>query len=533
MIVTFTPRVTANQGSGIGMPLFTIEEIVEVTSARVVTGEAVRRRDKVRGITTDSRKAGRGELFVALKGEHYNGHDFVETALRQGAIGAIVQSAYRLPASLKGETVDSRSRMSRTSISPAHPERAEPRSVPKRPVILAVQDPLLAYQQLATHHRLRFEIPVIAVTGSNGKTSTKEMVARVLEERWNVLTTEGNLNNRIGVPQTLLRLTAAHQAAVIEMGVDRKGQTTRLAEITRPTIGIITNIGSDHLEFFRTLDDSAQAKGELLDLMEAEQAVVLNADDPFFEYLAARSRCRVVSFGLSPKAQVRAVDTAADQRGTSFRLVMPGKTKPTPTAIHAFGLHNVSNALAAAAVGQVCGLSGLSIARGLSHFRPAAMRSQVEVSGEITIINDCYNANPSSMKAAIDLLSDLGSRGRTFAVVGDMLELGPEGPGLHRDVGAYLARKGIAWLIACGTLGKEFAEGAVGAGMDANRIRRVADAAEAGELILSLVCESDVVLIKASRGMRMEHVVEALRNRSSTGSAGRRALRAVRKGRTR
>jgi UDP-N-acetylmuramoyl-tripeptide--D-alanyl-D-alanine ligase len=515
MIVPFRRRGSIGEAGKGEMPLFTVEEVLEVTSGRLLSGDDRRLRDNIRRLCTDSREVGRGDLFVALKGERHDGHDFVESSLRQGAIGALVETEYRLSASV-------------TTGSSAAPRRQGLRTTP---LLLGVPDSLVAYQQLASYHRSRFDMPVVAVTGSNGKTTTKEMVARVLAERWGVLKTEGNFNNRIGVPQTLLRLTSRHKAAVIEMGVDQKGQTTRLTEIVRPTIGLITNIGPDHLEFFGTLEDSAQAKGELLDLLRPEDAVVLNADDVFFDYLASRARCRILSFGLCSKAQVRATEIVPDRRhGTAFRLTLPGRTRPVPVGLAAHGVHNVSNALAAAAVGHLCELSGSRIAHGLSRFRPPTMRSQVETWEGIQVINDCYNANPASMKAAIDVLVNLGADARTIAVVGDMLELGPDSPTLHREVGAYLAGQGVSLLIACGRLGRDLAEGARTAGMVDDRVHEAADAREASSLLLSVVRRHDVVLVKASRGMRLEHVIEALRNRSSARAAADKRLTSSGKG---
>ena len=473
------------------MSVFTIEEVLEVTGARLLLGDGTGRRRKIRRLCSDSREVGTGDLFVAFKGEHFDGHDFVEQALRKGAIGALLESGSAVASSL-------------TSWS----------DIPA-PLIMAVPDALLAYQQLATYHRSRFQIPIVAVTGSNGKTTTKEMVARVLEARWNVLVTEGNLNNRIGVPRTLLQLNARHDAAVIEMGVDRKGQTTRLAEITRPTIGLITNIGPDHLEFFGTMEASAEAKGELLDCLGPQDAAVLNADDPYFGYLASRARCRVVSFGLSPTALVRATDVKADAKGMAFRLRLPGRIRPMPVALPAHGFHNLSNALAAAAVGYLCELSGAKIAQGLLHFRPATMRSQVERLGGMTVINDCYNANPASMKAAVDLLAELGAGTHTVAVLGDMLELGPQASAFHREIGAHVAAAGIASLVTCGALGRTIAEGARTAGMADDRIAECVDAHDASFHVLSMAHSGDVVLVKGSRGMRMEQIVEALHGRAS------------------
>jgi UDP-N-acetylmuramoyl-tripeptide--D-alanyl-D-alanine ligase len=467
------------------MALFTVEEICEVLSCKTPAG--LLRQDlkqRIRRVVTDSRLVRKGDLFIAFQGDRYDGHAFVPKALAQGAVCVIVQEDYRLPPSPK-------------------PVEA--------PVLLGVRDTLEAYQRLATHYRNRFPIPVIAITGSNGKTTTKEMVAQVVAQRWKTLKTEGNLNNRIGVPQTLFQLAPRHQAAVIEMGVDQEGQTVRLCEIARPTIGVITNIGPDHLEFFGSMEGSAQAKAELLDHLPPDGAVVLNADDEYFDYLAARAQCRVVAFGHSPKADVRAVNIRTDDKGgTVFGLVVPGKSRQADVRIHTQGLHNVSNALAAAGVGIVLGLPGTAIADGLAKFRPAAMRSQVSISHGVQIINDCYNANPASMKAAIQLLVEVGRGKRSIAVLGDMLELGAGSKQMHREVGAFLAGQGIGYLLACGPLGRELAEGARRAGMVADHITELPDAAAAGTALGSMVRQGDVVLVKASRGMRMEQVVDAI-----------------------
>lgn len=473
------------------MGLFTVDELREVISVKILAGrDSLSGKRRIRQVSTDSRAIRRGDLFVALRGDRFDGHDFVPAALAQGAAGVIVHDEYCLPPTVVAAC------------------QAEGRSAP---FVFGVRDPLFAYQQLATHHRSRFPIPVVAVTGSNGKTTTKDMVAAVLAQRWPVLKTEGNFNNRIGVPHTLFRITARHQAAVIEMGVDQQGQTTRLCEIVRPTIGLITNIGPDHLEFFGSMEGSAQAKAELLDMLPADGTAILNADDPYFDYLASRARCRVMSFGFSEMADVRASGVTTDAReGVTFRLHLPGKSRPTVVRIKVHGIHNVTNALAAAAVGAVVNLSGSMIAQGLSRFRPAAMRSQVVTHQGVHIINDCYNANPASMKAALQLLAQWSPARERIAVVGDMLELGPEACPLHREVGQFLATQGLSRLIACGTLGREIAEGARLGGMAASQIEEAADAAAAADRLKKMVRQDDVVLVKASRGMKMEQVVQAL-----------------------
>ena len=467
------------------MALFTVEEICEVLSAKSPAGLSPQDlKQRIRRVVTDSRLVRKGDLFIAFQGERFDAHTFVPKVFAQGAVCAIVQEDYRLPPMQK-----------RTAM----------------PIVLGVRDTLEAFQRLATHYRNRFPIPVIAITGSNGKTTTKEMVAHVVAQRWKTLKTEGNLNNRIGVPQTLFQLAPRHQAAVIEMGVDQQGQTTRLCEIARPTIGVITNIGPDHLEFFGSMEGSAQAKAELLDHLPQDGAVVLNADDEYFDYLAARAQCRVVAFGASPKAVIRAANVRTDEKGgTVFGLVLPGKTRQTEVHIRTQGQHNVSNALAAAAVGHALGLSGAAIAEGLSKFRPAAMRSQISSSHGVQVINDCYNANPASMKAAIQLLAELGRGKRSIAALGDMLELGAETKRKHREVGSFLAGQGIGHLLACGVLGRELAEGARQAGMPSDRIAELPDAQAAATALSRMVRQGDVVLVKASRGMRMEQVVEAV-----------------------
>jgi UDP-N-acetylmuramoyl-tripeptide--D-alanyl-D-alanine ligase len=473
-----------------GMALFTVAELREVISVKVLAGDpSPSAKRRIRAISTDSRSIRRGDLFIALRGDRFDGHQFVPAVLAKGATGAIVQDSYRWDRRQRAKAIGGRN----------------------EPFLFGVEDPLFAYQQLATHHRSRFSIPVVAVTGSNGKTTTKDMVATVLAQRWRTLKTEGNYNNRIGVPHTLFRLTGRHQAAVIEMGVDHRGQTTRLCEIVHPTIGLITNIGPDHLEFFGSMEGSAQAKAELLDMLPADGIAVLNRDDQYFDYLAARARCRVVSFGLSEKAHVRAVHVASDVRkGTRFELIVPGKSRSINIVLKVPGTHNVTNALAAAAVGFSLNLPGDTIAQGLAKFRPAAMRSQVIAHHGVQIINDCYNANPASMKAALQLLAEWNPARERLAVLGDMLELGREAQHMHRDVGRFAAELPLSRLFVCGDLGREIAAGAKQGGMPHDAIVEAPDAAAAADLLKRSVRRGDVVLVKASRGMRMEQIVQGL-----------------------
>jgi UDP-N-acetylmuramoyl-tripeptide--D-alanyl-D-alanine ligase len=259
------------------------------------------------------------------------------------------------------------------------------------------------------------------------------------------------------------------------------------------------------------MEGSAQAKAELLDMLPADGTAVLNADDAYFDYLAARAQCRVISFGLSERANVRASDLSTDVRtGTTFGLILPGKSRPISVTIKVPGTHNVTNALAAAAVGFSLNLPGALIAQGLARFRPAAMRSQVMTHQGVHIINDCYNANPASMKAALKVLADWAPAHARVAVLGDMLELGRQALPLHREVGQFAAALKLTRLIVCGDLGREIAVGAREAGMSSHAIDQLSDASSAADLLKKTIRQGDVVLVKASRGMRMEQIVQGL-----------------------
>jgi len=464
------------------MALFTGAEVSAIVGGTVLAGPSALARARILRVHTDSRSVKKGDLFVALPGERFDAHEFVPAAVAAGAAAVIVRADYAPPRAISGA------------------------------VLFGVADPLRAYQQLAAAHRVRFSLPVVAVTGSNGKTTTKEMVASVLAARWRTMKTEGNLNNRVGVPQTLFRLNAKYEAAVIEMGVDDMGQTTRLCEIVRPTLGLITNIGPDHLEFFKTMDRSAESKAELLAELPKDGAAILNADDRYYGLFKKRAGGRVVSFGLTARAHVRAEEIEPYGRdGTQFKLVLPGRARRLAARIRVPGEHNVTNALAAAAVGVALDVPGSAIVAGLAKFRPAAMRSQIEVRHGVRIIVDCYNANPASTRAAVRLLAESKTKGRRIAVLGDMLELGPTTAQLHAEVGTYVAEQRIDTLIASGVLARNLAKGARIAGMSA--VHEAADAPAAAAELLALVAPGDVVLVKGSRGMRLERVVEALRTR--------------------
>jgi UDP-N-acetylmuramoyl-tripeptide--D-alanyl-D-alanine ligase len=464
---------------------FKSEEVIHAIGGQLLHGSS---KVRIRRIWTDSRTIRAGDLFVALKGPNFDGHRYVGDAITRGAVGAIVQQSawHRISSTIR-----------RIASSPSH--------VPV--VIVGVKDPLRAYQDLAAVHRRQFHIPVVAITGSNGKTTTKEMVSHILSKRWRLLKTQGNLNNSIGVPRTLLGLNRGHEAAVIEMGVDQEGQTTRLCEMAQPGFGVITNVGTDHLEFFGSLEGSARAKAELLANLPNDGVVMLNADDDFFGRFSREASCPVVSYGFSPKADVRASDVVFDRRGSRFRLHLPHRSRAKTIRLRFAGHHNVSNALAGAAVGYAMGLPIADLAEGLANVRPAPMRSEIRRWKGMTFLYDCYNANPDSMKAALTLLASLGGEKRTIAVLGDMRELGANEEQLHREIGAFVAKQGFTNFIACGRFGPSFVEGAQRAGMPAHAIARARSIPHAARILEKLAGPGDMILLKASRGIEIERVL--------------------------
>ncbi len=433
----------------------------------------------IKGLSIDSRNIKAGELFVALKGDRFDGHDFVPDAINKGAWGALVdRSALENQRSLL---------IGLKNIMPA-------------------EDTLSALQEMAHLHRGKFSIPLVGITGSNGKTTTKEMLAGILKQKGAVLKNEGNLNNHIGVPLTLMKLNERHRAAVVEMGMSAAGEIDLLARLVNPTVGVITNIGPAHLEFLGSLDKVAEAKGELLDNLNSGAAAVLNADDPYFDILKSKFSGRIISFGIRNVADVVAAEIRQDLHRTGFTITSSGVTERV--RLQAVGMHNIYNALAAAAAAIAVGESLEAVKNGLDYFAPIAMRSEVrEIQGR-TVLTDCYNANPSSMDAAIKTMVSLATGRRSIAVLGDMLELGPSAAEAHREIGRTAARSGVDIVVTYGALSKDIGEGAREAGMQKDRIFNAETHAAAAQLIKKLSRPGDVVLIKGSRGMKMEKILE-------------------------
>jgi len=452
------------------MPDLSRDTVLRATRARVVGSTP----ETFHGISTDTRQLAPGSLFVALKGEHFDGNDFVGEAFERGAAAALVS-----------------------------------REIPRAGPLLVVSDTLEALGSLAGAHRAPLDTRVIAVTGSTGKTTTKEMIAAILSQGWRTARTPGNYNNEIGVPLALLDLDACYQAAVVELAMRGKGQIGYLARMARPQVGLITNIGLSHLELLGSREAIAEAKAELLAHLPEDGTAVLNADDDFFTFLKERSPSRVVSFGRSA-ADVcpEHIDIAGDGRVT---FSLHASWGAHDISLRAAGRHHALNAAAAAAAAAAAGAPPEWIVAGLEAFEATDMRGRIaEAPGGFTVIDDCYNAAPDSMRVALELLADLPGN-RKWAVLGDMKELGPLAVEWHREVGETAARMGITGLITVGELGRHIAE-AARKRLPPQRVIEAADTAGAAQAAAERLQPGDVVLVKGSRAMKMEDIVARLRN---------------------
>ncbi len=459
---------------------FTAEEIISATKAEVIEKGKT---DRFTEVVTDTRKIEDGNLFIALKGERFNGEDFVKAAVEKGAAGVLVG------AGCPDEKL--------FGISDAY-------------VLRASTDALTAYGIIAGSYRNRFTMPMISITGSNGKTTTKDMTASVLGAKWNVLKTQANFNNEVGIPQTLLRLCPEHEAAVVEIGMRGLHQIEALAKVVRPSIGIVTNVGETHMELLGSIENIARAKAELVEAIQPGGTVILNADNPYVAAMdkKAAEGVRVVTFGLDNKAEVEGSDIHTEGQLTFFKVSFNGEN-PVEFELPMVGRHNVYNALAAISAGYVLGESIEEMQKGLAELQMTGMRFEYKEIKGYNVINDAYNASPMSMVAALNTLKDV-AKGRTVAVLGDMLELGDVAIEAHRQVGRRAAETGVYALITRGTLGESIADGAIEAGMDENAVHRCGSHEEAGQVLRDILQPGDTVLFKGSRGMQMEKIIELL-----------------------
>jgi len=424
------------------------------------------------GYSIDSRTIAPGNLFFAVIGERLDGHDFVTAALEKGAVAAVV---------LKKEL---------------------PRYVDKSR-ILAVDSTLIALQTLATAVRRLWGKPLVGVTGSAGKTTTKEAIAHVLASQFRVLKSEGNFNNHFGLPLMLLKLQPEHDVAVIEMGMSHAGEIRALAKIAQPEIGVVTNVAPVHLEFFDSLAGIARAKYELIESLPSTGTAVLNADDEYVSQFGRDFRGKVITYGTKATADVRAENVeSCGAEGSRFDVVTAGGREHAVLPL--VGEHNILNALAAVSVGLARGLKFADTIAALASLKPADKRGEVLQLGNITVINDCYNSNPKALNAMIDALAAMKAK-RRIVVAGEMLELGPAGEEMHRAAGRHAAERKIDVLLGVRGLAQAMVEGAKLSGAKAEF---VATPEEAGEWLARDTRDGDVVLLKASRGVKLEKALE-------------------------
>ena len=453
------------------MRAVTLSEVVQWTGADPVGRLQPDR--ALQAVATDSRSVAEGELFVALRGEHFDGHDFVEAAFARGACAAVVERGW--------------AGLAQAAAGP----------------LLAVDSTLHALGDLARAYRRRWAIPVVAVVGSAGKTTTKEMIAAVLGQRYCVLKTIGSENNEIGVPRTLLHLAPRHEAVVLELAARRVGDIRYLCSVAEPTVGVLLNIGTAHIEFFGSVEGVAKAKGELLDYLDESLTALVNADDRVVAQEVKRTKGRLLTFGFARESEFRGERLVLDQKGCGHFLL-----HRVPIELKVPGRHNAYNALAAVAVGRCLGVPWDGIQRALAEFEAVSQRGEIVRKNGIAAIDDCYNASPNSMAAALDLLSALPG-GRKIAVLGDMLELGAESGRLHAVVGAKAAEC-ADMVLAAGCESAHLVAAARAAGMGQDAARHFERREQLGEFTAAHLRHGDVVLVKASRAMAFERVVERI-----------------------
>jgi UDP-N-acetylmuramoyl-tripeptide--D-alanyl-D-alanine ligase len=452
----------------------TLGFVEESCNGQLVAGE---RSASVRCICTDSRLAKAGDLFVAIRGDQFDGHDYLNDALGQGAEAAVV----------------SRARLGQAKV-------AGPR--------IEVEETRDALGRLAARYRRDFELPVVAVGGSNGKTGTKDILAAVLGQRLETLSSESSFNNDIGVPLTLLRLREAHEAAVLEVGSNHPGELQPLLQLIRPRYGVLTSIGREHLEFFGNLEGVIEEEGELAEVLPPEGCLFVNGDIEGLEAIRVRCRATVVTVGEGEGCDWRLAGIALDDEGTTFELISPKGDWSGAYRINLLGHQNARNAALAMALAAELGLSREELDQGLQCCRPASMRMEMQTLGGVRIINDAYNSNPDSLLAALETMESFPTGGKRIAVLGDMAELGQASESAHVEAGRLAARLGLDGLIAVG----QWADTTVRAAQEDGLANVAAfdDVNVAGWALAVKLSPGDVVLIKGSRATKMERIIEAL-----------------------
>ncbi|MEA3305677.1 MAG: UDP-N-acetylmuramoyl-tripeptide--D-alanyl-D-alanine ligase [Candidatus Omnitrophota bacterium] len=449
--------------------MFSINEILKITKGRLLTNSHALR---VKGISIDSRTVKKGELFIAIKGGRYDGHDFVIDAVKNGAAGVIISSEKVNSAGLSGEN--------------------------GRFIIHAGDTPA-ALGKLAGFHRNRFDIPVIAVTGSNGKTTTKEMLESILSDSWSPLKNQGTQNNLIGVSLTLLKLTDRNESAIMELGMNRRGEIKRLTEISRPNIGIITNIGPSHLEYLKRIKNVYGAKRELLDFLGRGDIAILNADDAFLRHFKKKG-LKTVTFGINRKSDFKAARIKKRRDGLAFEV------NGRAYLLKSYAEHNIYNALAVISAGTLFNVNPERMKEFLSNYVPLEGRMARSMFKGIEFIDDTYNSNPLSLESAVRTLTNRRIRGKKILVSGDMLELGRRAVYYHNKIGKIVANSGIDYFFGVGELSRGACLSAKKSGMKNARFYPSKDKAVAA--LKKIARSNDVVLVKGSRATRMEEVIK-------------------------
>ncbi len=457
------------------MEPITLAEVVSAVGGRLL-GNFDNQNIQITAVDTDSRNMTTGSLFVPLVGERFDGHDYIIKALKSGAYGTLTSK----------------------ELDEYDPDK----------FYVLVEDTMLALGQLAHYYRHKFDIKVVAVTGSVGKTTTKDMIASVLSEKYNVLKTDGNFNNNIGVPKTLFRLNSQHEMAVVEMGMNHMGEIDYLTRIANPDVAVISNIGDAHIENLGCRENTLKAKSEIFNGMNGKGAAVLNGDDPLLRTLEGKLSQQVMWYGAEEGNDFRCLKL---DEGYDDHMMMDVKAPQDRwnQYIPSLGSYMIYSVLAAAAVGSWFGMTTDEIRRGVSAFVPTKMRMDIIRRGQnITILNDTYNATPQPMRAAVDTLSKMPAQ-RRIAVLGDMLELGNLGPVLHEGVGQFVGQKGIDVLITVGELAENICTGA--SAFSGTECYARPDKEEAKAVLEQVVTPGSAVLCKASRGVHMEELVEYLK----------------------
>lgn len=451
-----------------------VREIVKITHGKLLSGKPDNEIN-LSAISTDSRDIKKGDIFLALKGLNFNGDKFAEEAFKKGAAGAILAIC-----NLDLKTY-------------------------KDKIIIQVKDTTKALQEMAAHNRKQFDIPVICITGSNGKTTVKDMTWHILSSRYNVLRNEGTKNNHIGVPQTLLKLNEKHEICVLELGTNHKGEIAALAAIARPTTCVFTNIGPSHLEFLGGLDGVFEEKKNVLKYLDKDSgSIVLNGDDEFLSRINGKG-FKVVQYGFSKGNDLRA---EASGQGSDRLVFMVNNTMVFE--LNLLGAHNIHNALAAIAVSLNLGIDYKDIREALLSYKPTYMRLERENVGGIDILNDSYNSNPLSMLRALEVIKHYRARAK-WVVTGDMLELGQESERFHKMIGESAAKSGIEGLVAFGELSKHTISQALLSGMSRDKLWHCSTHDEIAKLLKKVAKSGDVILLKGSRSMRMEKVLHKLK----------------------